>query len=101
MLMELNTKGRDQEKTRQKEKDPKDMTLKMKCAKGSTVKEDVDSMKTSVTTDTSARDVEKEGMENLPTPWIRISEDIHGMRPKYLHYNIWDPDSNFSPNTAD
>jgi hypothetical protein len=23
------------------------------------------------------------------------------MRPKYLRYNIWDPDSDFSPNTAD
>jgi hypothetical protein len=26
---------------------------------------------------------------------------MRGMRPKYLRYNIWDPDSDFSPNTSD
>lgn len=28
-------------------------------------------------------------------------EMTNGMRPKYLCYNIWDPNSDFSPNTSD
>ena len=40
-------------------------------------------------------------MESTPVPRKNSSEVVNGMRPKYLHYNIWDPDSEFTPNTAD
>ena len=40
-------------------------------------------------------------MERHPAPQKNLSEVANGMRPKYLRYNIWDPDSDFSPNTSD
>ena len=40
-------------------------------------------------------------MERQPAPQRNINEVTDGMRPKYLHYNIWDPDSDFSPSVSD
>ena len=40
-------------------------------------------------------------MEGLPALRRKTNTVTNGMRPKYLRYNIWDPDSDFSPNTAD
>ena len=67
----------------------------------SIVKTGVNSPKTNATTNISARDVEREDTEKCPAQQKNISEVTNGMRPRYLRYNIWDPDSDFSPNTAD
>ena len=40
-------------------------------------------------------------MESFPALPKNSSEIVHGMKPKYLRHNIWDPDSEFTPNTAD
>ena len=40
-------------------------------------------------------------MEEPLAPRRKTNTVTNGMRPKYLRYNIWDPDSDFSPNTAD
>ena len=40
-------------------------------------------------------------MERLPVPPRNTSDILYGMKLRYLRYNIWDPDSDFSPNTAD
>ena len=68
---------------------------------GSTVKTVVNSPKTSATTGIPARSVEKGEMGKRPAHQRGISEVTNGMRLRYLRYNIWDPDSDFSPNTAD
>jgi hypothetical protein len=80
MLMELSTKREDHRKERGKEKAN---TQKKTPVEGSTVRAAADFPKTSGTTN------------------IRIRELKHGMRPKYLRYNNWDSDSDFSPNTSD
>ena len=46
-----------------------------------------------------AKDAEKETTESRPVP-RSTKERVYGMRPKYLRYNIWDPDSEFTPDTA-
>ena len=40
-------------------------------------------------------------MERQPAPQRNINEVTDGMRPKYLRYNIWDTDSDFSPSVSD
>jgi hypothetical protein len=40
-------------------------------------------------------------MGRRPVPQKNVSEVTDGMRPKYLRYNIWDPNSDFSPSTSD
>jgi hypothetical protein len=56
-----------------------------------------------VTTSSYARCVAREDTGRSPAlPGnIRNSEVKHGMTPKYLCYNIWDPESDSSPNTSD
>lgn len=52
-------------------------------------------------TDTCAVCAGKEDTENWHVPPKRSKDLIHGMAPKYLCYNIWDPESDFTPNMAD
>ena len=40
-------------------------------------------------------------MENLPVPQRSIRDTTYGMKPKYLRYNVWNPESDFSPSTSD
>ena len=68
--------------------------------KGSMVRTGVNSLRRSVTINTSARDVEKEDMANPIANSKTIKEIDYGMAPKYLCYNLWDPDSDFTPSTA-
>ena len=63
-------------------------------------RQDVISSRTSAITSISAEGVGKEDMVSIHAQ-KSSKETVHGMRPKYLHHNIWDPDSDFSPNTAD
>jgi hypothetical protein len=79
-----------------KEKDQRRMSVGV-----STGRQDVASQKTSATISTSVKGVEREDTVNSPVPQRRIKEMTYGMRPKYLCYNLWDPESNFSSNTAD
>jgi len=103
MQMELNTEATDL---------PKGNLQKVEVAvnpveerkipvKGSMVRMGVNSPKKNVTTSTYARDVEKEGMEKPIANLRAIKEVGYGMAPKYLRYNLWDPDSDFTPSTAD
>lgn len=67
----------------------------------SIVKLGVNSTKRNATTDMHAKDVERETMER-PTVSLKVlREPKYRMLPKYLRYNLWDPKSDFSPNTSD
>lgn len=66
-----------------------------------TAQADVASQRTSASTSTSAKGVGRSDMGRLPALPKSSSETANGLRPKYLRYNIWDPDSEFTPNTSD
>jgi hypothetical protein len=51
-------------------------------------------------TNTSARIVRKEGTGKISVP-IKSYHDVLGSRPKYLRYNLWNPDSHFTPTVTD
>ena len=92
----MGVKGRPKEGTNLgKEKDPRRI-----YATVSMERQDVISSRTSAITSISAEGVGKEDMVSICAQ-KSSKETVHGMRPKYLHHNIWDPDSDFSPNTAD
>ena len=100
MPMELSTK--------EVEREPKrgatvltEERERRRYAGDSTVRVGVASQKTNAIISMSARDVERAGMESHPAQERSISEDENGMRPRYLRYNVWDPESDFSLNTAD
>jgi hypothetical protein len=57
--------------------------------------------KKSVISDMPVKLVEMEGMRRQTATQRSIRAITQGMAPKYLHYNIWDPDSKFTPNTSD
>jgi len=54
-----------------------------------------------VTTDMFAKGVEKEIMEKPTVPPKVIREPGYRMMPKYLRYNLWDPEFDFSLTTTD
>ena len=68
---------------------------------GSTAKMGVDTQKKNVTIVTPARSVGRGIMGKHPVLQRNHSEVANGLRLKYLRYNIWDPSSDFSPNTSD
>jgi hypothetical protein len=70
-------------------------------AKDLTARADVDSQRKSATTSTSVKVVGRSDTERPLVLPKSNSEVTNGMRPKYLRYNIWDPDSEFTPNTSD
>jgi hypothetical protein len=53
------------------------------------------------TTSMPARNVEKEGTGRCLAPPKNTNGVTDGMRPKYLRYNIWDSDTDFSPSVLD
>lgn len=65
-----------------------------------TSKEDVVLLKKTATTDTFAKGAEGVVTEKFPVLQKSTKERVHGMRPKYLRHNIWDPESDLTPNTA-
>ena len=104
MLMESNTRVEAREKAREETVQRRERAHQKRTFAGaSTARADVASQMRSAITSTSAKVVEKLDMERTPAPPTNHSElqVINGMRPKYLRYNIWDPDSEFTPNTAD
>ena len=42
-----------------------------------------------------------EDTENHPVPQRDIRDATYGLKPKYLRYNVWNPESDFSPTTSD
>ena len=70
-------------------------------AEGSMVPRAANSQRMSVITDMSASDAERGAMENWTATPSRIRDGAQGLAPKYLCYNLWDPVSDFTPNTAD
>ena len=100
-LMELNTEE-EEERTPRKEgaNQTKENHQRKTFVKDSTPKAVVDSQKKNATTSIPARDVENLGTERPAQP-RNINEPMNGMRPKYLHHNIWDPSPDFSPTTSD
>ena len=104
MLMALNMTQAETERKRgdQGREDPtKPKEAKRTSARGLTVRRDANSVKKkNVITNTPARDAEKTDMES-PTAMQKSTKAVtNSMVPKYLHYSIWDPKSNFSPNTS-
>ena len=94
--VEMERKGGDQGR-----EDPtKPKEAKRTSAGGSTVRRDANLVKKNVITNTPARDAEKTDMESPTAMWKSTKAVTNGMVPKYLRYNVWDPESNFSPNTS-
>ena len=67
----------------------------------SMVRTDAGSWRRNAITNTYAKDVVRPGMEGPPALPTSSNEIVNGLKPKHLRYNIWDPDSEFTPNTAD
>ena len=68
---------------------------------GSTVQRAASSQRESVITDMSAKDAEREVTGSQIAEQSHSKDEARGMAPKYLRYNLWDPASDFTPNTAD
>ena len=49
----------------------------------------------------SAKDVERDVTESQIAKQSHSKDEARGMVPKYLHYNLWDPALDFTPNAAD
>jgi hypothetical protein len=101
MPMELNIEE-EEERVHQKEGtvQRKESLPKKTSAEGLTARTGVDSQKRSAITNTFVKAVERSGMERVLAPPKSNSEVTNGMRPRYLRYNIWDPNSESTPNTA-
>ena len=69
--------------------------------RGSTVQRAASSQRESVITDMSAKDAEREVTGSQIAEQSHSKDEARGMVPKYLHYNLWDPALDFTPNTAD
>jgi len=61
---------------------------------------DASSPKTNASTSTPAKAAETVDMGKRTATKV-INAPEHGMQPKYLRYNVWDPTSDFTPTTAD
>ena len=101
MPMELNTREEGRDHRREEVDQIKENLRRKTSVAGSMARTDAASRRKTAFTSTSAKDVGREDMENPPVQERNISEVTDGMKPKYLRYNIWDPESDFSPNTAD
>ena len=99
--MELSTEGMERGRRREVKGQPREAPRRRMPAEDLMARMDVVSPKKTVSTSTSARSVVREDTEKQPVPQRSISEVTDGMRPKYLRYNIWDPDSDFSPSVSD
>lgn len=95
--IEQEERGQQKEETGRTKETP----LKRMSAEGSMAKRDAPSQRKNATTSMSARDAEREATGSSPVPQRNTREVTNGMRPKYLRHNIWDPESDFSPNTSD
>ena len=101
MPMELSTRGRETERALQRGTDLEKERGRKRSVEDLMGKQGVDSLRTNAITSISAKGVERVDTENPLAPQRNIRDGEYGMRPKYLRYNIWDPDSDFSPNTSD
>lgn len=74
---------------------------KRKSAENLTVRKGANSQRKNVTTNTCVNRVEKVDMEGPRAMPKSTREVLHSMTPKYLRYNVWDPETEFSPSSAD
>jgi hypothetical protein len=65
-----------------------------------TVRSAASSLKKNVTSVMRVKSVGKVDMGKQTAVPKSINTITQSMTPKYLHYNIWDPDSDFTPNTS-
>ena len=49
---------------------------------------------------TFAKNAKKQGMERISAP-NRSCQDLLRSRPKYLHHNLWNPESSFTPTVTE
>jgi hypothetical protein len=93
----------EEERGRQKEATaPREESLPRRTSAGDlTGKVDAGSRRRNATTSMFARVAERSDTERLPALQRNSSEVTNEIRPKYLRYNIWDPNSEFTPNTSD
>lgn len=73
---------------------------KQRSAKGSIVRKDVLSQMKIADTSIPVEDVEKGDMV-APTAQKTSEKGEIGSQPCYLHYNVWDPEAEFKPTTAE
>ena len=99
--MELSTEEVERGRQREVKDQPKEAHPRRRLAEGSTVRMDASSQKKNASTSTPAQSVESRDTAKHPAPQRNINGVTDGMRPKYLCYNIWDPDSDFSPSVSD
>ena len=100
-LTELNTREVERDHRREERGQLREARPRRKPVEDSTVRMDAGSLKKNVIINIPAQTVEREGTERHLAPLKSVSEVTDGMRPKYLRYNIWDPDSDFSPSVSD
>ena len=98
MLMESNTGERERDTLKEGMDQTRENPQRKRHARDSTLRVDAISWKKNFTSDTSVKDAEKPDTESPHATWKNTNEMTNGMRPKYLRYNIWDPNSDFSPN---
>jgi hypothetical protein len=97
----LSTRGVEEVSQKEKRRRVEDDRRKRMLVEDSTVKTGVASLKTNATTSMFVRNAEREDTERRLVPQKSSSMMTDGLRPRYLRHNIWGPDSDFSPNTAD
>ena len=101
MPMELNTEERGRDQVKEGKDQEREKGQRRTSADGSTDKPVVGLPKKTVSTSMCAADVGVEDTENHPVPQRDIRNTTYGMKPKYLRYNVWNPESDFSPSTSD
>ena len=106
MPMELNMIHPQRETDRKREDQGSQVAeteqeeAKRTSVEDSTVKEGASSEKRNVIINIPARGAKRMVTESPTAMQKNIRKATNGMVPKYLHYNVWDPKSDFSPNTA-
>jgi hypothetical protein len=98
MLMESNTNEEapailEREKTKPEER--------TKFAGDTIVQKDAVSAKENATSNIAVSNVEREAMKNPTAKLNQTKDHKHGMNPKYLRHNLWDPITNATSCTSD
>lgn len=99
--MESGTKGIVKVHQREEKEQERENPRRKISVGGLMVKQVVDPPRTNVTTNILVKNAEKEDMESPHALRRNIRVVTHGSKPKHLRYNIWDPDSDFTPNISD
>jgi hypothetical protein len=90
----------EEEPDREEDKGSPEVERK-RLVKGSMARTDASSMRMTASTNISVKTAERAGMGSRHVVPKGVWEPGYGLAPKYLRYNIWDPQSEFTRNTAD